>query len=156
MKMAEETSTLAFRANGDDVIAQGTDLTSKITEEIMDNDITNEKNTNKHGDEPKQSTILDNMDLLSQEAAVEEFLAGDSKNEFSDEMLMSNIGNEEDAIDFKQDNELEGCEQLVQNVFENCSVSNKELIRELKRRAASYNKRPHWWLLKSLRKRSIK
>lgn len=158
--MAEETGSQAFRANGDDITTQGTDSTKEIIEEIVDNDITNETNTNKQGDEPnemqQEPVVLDNLDLLSQEAAVDEFLAGDPKDDFSDEILMSNIGNEEDAIDFKQDNELEGCEQLVQNVLQDCSASNKELIRELKRRAASYNKRPHWWLLKSLRKRSIK
>lgn len=159
MKMAETSDTLTVRANGDDFSTQGNAPEKEITE-IADSDITNETNTNKQSDKPKQSqqevAANDNLDLLSQEAAVDEFLAGDSKNEFSEELLMSNMGNEEDAIDFKQDNELEGCEQLVQNVFEGCSVSNKELIRELKRRAASYNKRPHWWLLKSLRKRSIK
>lgn len=162
MKMAEESVTLALQRNSEEMAAEGSDLTKEGTEEILANDITNavETNTNKQSDEPKQTpqqaASLDSMDLLSQEAAVDEFLAGDPKNEFSDEMLMSNIANEEDAIDFKQDNELEGCEQLAQNVFQGGSVSNKEVIRELKRRAASYNKRPHWWLLRSLRKRSIK
>lgn len=158
--MAEDADALTLRKNGEDFITEeGTVLDKKI-KNIADSDITTETNTSKQDDEPKQlqqkAAVLDNMDLLSQEAAVDEFLAGDTKNEFSDDMLMANIGNEEDAIDFKQDNELEGCEQLVQNVFEGCSVSNKELIKELKRRAASYNKHPHWWLLKSLRKRSIK
>lgn len=159
--MAESTNTLTIHASVNDVTAPGNDTEKEILEKIANNDITNETNTNKPSVEPKQSqqqevSMLDNMDLLSQEAAVDKFLAGDSKNEFSEDILMSTIGNEDDAIDFKQENELEGCEQLVQNVFESCSVSNKELIRELKRRAASYNKRPHWWLLKSLRKRSIK
>lgn len=156
--MAEEATTLTLKMNGDNVITENIVSEKETVTEKMNCDITNETNTNKQSDEPKQElpATLDNMDLLSQEAAVDKFLAGDSKHEFSDEMLMSNIGNEEEAIDFKQDNELEGCEQLVQNVFEGCSVSNKEVIKELKRRAASYNKRPHWWLLKTLRKRSIK
>lgn len=155
MKMAEETASLTFRANGDGVSTDP--IASEEVEKIADSDITIVASTNKQGDEPTAAASLDSMDLLSQEAAVEEFLAGDPKGEeFSEEMLMSNIGNEEDAVDFKQDNELEGCEQLAQNVFQDCSVSNKEVIRELKRRAASYNKRPHWWLLKSLKKRSIK
>lgn len=161
--MEEDTNTLTtFRVNGDELITEeGSVVLEKKITENTDNDITIATNTNKQSDEPKQleqeATLLDSMDLLSQEAAVDEFLAGDAKNEFSDDMLMmANVGNEEDAIDFKQDNELEGCEQLVQNVFQTTSTSNKELIKELKRRAASYNKRPHWWLLKSLRKRSLK
>lgn len=152
MKMAEEPSSLTLHTGGEEPDPRGAQ-NEKI--DNSDGDITGNDGAGRPGDEPR-APDLDSLDLLSQEAAVDEFLAGDSKG---DEILMlaeGNVANEEDAIDFKQDNELEGCEQLVRDAFADRADEKRRMIRELKRRAESYNRRPHWWLLRSLKRRSIK
>lgn len=71
-----------------------------------DNDITRETTTNtaNRGDEPdSRAATLENLDILSQEAAVDEFLAGDERGDFCDEIMVPNI---EEGIDFKQENVL--------------------------------------------------
>lgn len=163
--MAEEPETLMFQNNCEEEDIATDINNAKVSEEtnekIIDNDITSatETNTNKQGDEPKQADSecvpLDSMDLLSQEAAVEKFLAGDAKNEFSDELLLSTIDNDEEGIDFKQENELVDCEQLTKTDFEECGPSSV-IVEEPKRKPASYDRGARWWLLRSLKKRRFK
>ncbi|KAH0817621.1 hypothetical protein GEV33_005170 [Tenebrio molitor] len=88
------------------------EVINEADEKNPNNDITEiATNTNKPEDEPNGGMTGD----ATQEDAVEKFLAGESKTDFNDDLLLENI--EADGIDFKSDNVIMDCPDLEKPEF---------------------------------------
>lgn len=95
------------------------------------------------------------MDVFAQEDAVESFLAEDSK-EFNDDLLLSHVDNDNEAIQFKSENVLD-CGDLDVNVLEVCDdISNGNDIVKDEKSIADFKRFRRNALVSALKKRSIK
>lgn len=127
-----------------------TEIAEKDAEEAKklpnDNDITRETTTNSRhrGDEPDSGGApLESLDILSQEAAVDEFLAGDDRGDFCDEIMVPNV---EEGIDFKQENLLS-------------EVDFPEVVpprRVVRRRRVPFTRTWRYRLVRSLKRRGMR
>lgn len=110
MKMAEKSVMLTFQNNCEAINSNCVEVVNEVDEKNTNNDITEiATNTNKPEDEPEMTG--------TQEDAVEKFLAGESKNDFNDDLLLENIEAENDGIEFKNDNVIMDCPGLEKAVF---------------------------------------
>ncbi|KAK4872478.1 hypothetical protein RN001_014507 [Aquatica leii] len=87
------------------------------------------------------------MDVFAQEDAVENFLAGESK-EFNDDLILSNV---DEDIEFKRENVLE----LENNVLGDCDLSNGDNVKDEKN-IIDYKRYRRNSLVNALKKRSIR
>ncbi|KAF5287045.1 hypothetical protein FQR65_LT12346 [Abscondita terminalis] len=87
------------------------------------------------------------MDVFAQEDAVENFLAGESK-EFNDDLILSNV---EEDIEFKRENVLE----LGNNVLVDCDINNGDNVKDEKN-IIDYKRYRRNSLVNALKKRSIR
>lgn len=97
------------------------------------------------------------MDVFAQEDAVENFLAGDGKDEFNNELLLSHVDDENDDIEFKRENILE-CGNLEENVA-NCELNGNaetEASKEEKNVTVDFKRYRRNSLANALKKRSIR
>jgi hypothetical protein len=112
MKMAEKSVMLTFQNNCESINSNCVEVINEADEKNPNNDITEiATNTNKPEDEPNGGMTGD----ATQEDAVEKFLAGESKTDFNDDLLLENI--EADGIDFKSDNVIMDCPDLEKPEF---------------------------------------
>ncbi|XP_008199159.1 uncharacterized protein LOC659546 isoform X2 [Tribolium castaneum] len=110
MKMAEKSVMLTFQNNCEAINSNCVEVINEADEKNTNNDITEiATNTNKPEDEPEMTG--------TQEDAVEKFLAGESKNDFNDDLLLENIESENDGIEFKSDNVIMDCPDLEKSEF---------------------------------------
>ncbi|XP_044269517.1 uncharacterized protein LOC123014450 isoform X1 [Tribolium madens] len=110
MKMAEKSVMLTFQNNCEAINSNCVEVINEADEKNTNNDITEiATNTNKPEDEPEMTG--------TQEDAVEKFLAGESKNDFTDDLLLENIESENDGIEFKSDNVIMDCPEIEKSEF---------------------------------------
>lgn len=110
--MAEKSVMLTFQNNCETINSNCVEVENGAEEKNPNNDIT-EINTNKSEDKPNGEMTGSE----TQEDAVEKFLAGESKNDFNDDLLLENIEAENEGIDFKSDNVIMDCPELDKSGF---------------------------------------
>lgn len=95
------------------------------------------------------------MDVFAQEDAVESFLAAETKDDFSEDLLLSHVDNDNEDIEFKRENVLE-CGDLDENVLGECELNGNENMKDEKNVIIDYKRFRRNSLINALKKRSIK
>lgn len=156
------TDQLSESADNRDTIDDN-ELIARVhyNEQVNQYDITNEDETprtetiniNKQADEPDAANSTNSSNLLQQEvAAVEELLAGRSKDEFHEEL--SNIDDNSDSagIEFRHENVL-----LDQEALSDVKLPKIDAQRVIKRkRRVPFTRTGRYYFVRSLKRRSIK
>lgn len=107
--MAEKSVMLTFQNNCESINSNCVEVrdAETDTEKITNSDITHiVTNINK---QPEDEPIIDRKCATSEEDAVEQFLAGDLKSDFNDDLLLEDLKSGNEGIDFKSDNVIMDC-----------------------------------------------
>ncbi|KAK5639914.1 hypothetical protein RI129_010725 [Pyrocoelia pectoralis] len=97
---------------------------------------------------------LHTMDVFAQEDAVENFLAGEIKDDFNDDLVLSQVDDSEE-IEFKSENVLDCAELDDDNVLSECNLNGGETVKDEKA-ALDYKRFRRNSLVNALKKRSIR
>lgn len=158
VKMAEEPVTLSvFQTSEEDVHNDSPEIAKEVEEKLNESDITTADeavtNTNKQEDEPASADLIETLELPPEEVVVELVLAGDPKNEFEDDVSMTNAESQGDGIALKQDNLVE-CEDVAKTEAP-CDIRT-EIGNKFRRRPVPFTRTARYRFARALKRRSIK
>lgn len=95
------------------------------------------------------------MDVFAQEDAVENFLAGETKDDFNDDLLLPQVDNDSEEIEFKRENVLD-CGDLEDNVLGDCDLNGVDNAKDEKTMIIDFKRFRRNSLVNALKKRSIR
>ncbi|KAJ8944811.1 hypothetical protein NQ318_013147 [Aromia moschata] len=146
-----DNSLLTFQNNCESINRNGVEVKSNVQDTADGGVAAQEATINKQDDRPQDYMLRNSCDVPTRDDVVDEFLAGEDKPEFGDDLLLSNIEHDGEGIAFKSENTLADCgdgELGEKGGFPETLMENS--------RPVAHRSSPATFIAKNLKRRSIK